>query len=90
MTLDASYPAWKLCCLMQVLTWHVSPSSFFSLSHIYAISMACATGPGMNRTLKIDLNSEKITFNFKLVSSGENYSKFNVSSTLVLKIMKSP
>jgi hypothetical protein len=35
MTLDASYPAWKLCCLMQVLTWHVSPTSFFSLSHIY-------------------------------------------------------
>jgi hypothetical protein len=89
MTLDAPYPAWKLWCLMQVLTWHVSPSSFFSLSHIYA-SMACATGPGVNKTLKIDLNSEKITFNFKLVSSGENYSKFNVSSTLILKIMKSP
>jgi hypothetical protein len=89
MTLDAPYPAWKLCCLMQVLTWHVSPSSFFSLSHIYA-SMACATGPGVNKILKIDLNSEKITFNFKLVSSVENYSKFNVSSTLILKTMKSP
>jgi hypothetical protein len=89
MTLDASYPAWKLCCLMQVLTWHVSPSSFFSLSHIYT-SMPCATGPGVNSTLNLDLNSEKITFNFKLVSSGENYAKFIVSSTLILKIMKSP
>jgi hypothetical protein len=59
MTLDAPYPAWKLCCLMQVLTWHVSPSSFLPLSHIYAC-MACATGPGVNRTLKIDLDSEKI------------------------------
>ncbi len=65
------------------------PLLFFPFP-IYIASMACATGPGVNRTLKIDLNSEKITFNFKLVSSGENYSKFNVSSTLILKIMKSP
>jgi len=53
--------------------------------------VACATGLSVNRTLKVELNCEKIILNFKLISRNKNYINFNnpLSLSLGLKIIKS-
>lgn len=45
------------------------------------------TVPSVKRTLTIEPNFEKTVLILKLIS-GDNYSKFNISHTLGLKIMK--
>ncbi len=46
------------------------------------------TALSVNRILTIELNCEKTTSNFKLISSHENYSDFYISPTLGLNITK--
>jgi hypothetical protein len=53
-------------------------------------SVACAAGRSVNRTLTRELNCKNGISNLKLISSENFYSKFNISLTLGLKMMKSP
>jgi hypothetical protein len=47
-------------------------------------------GPNVNKTLMIAQFLEFKKQKFKLISCDENYSKYNISLTLGLKVIKSP
>jgi hypothetical protein len=61
-----------------------------SLFNMIRTSVAPIINPCVNRTLIIKLNFEKKILNFKLISNDKKYSKFSISPTLSLKMMKSP
>lgn len=50
--------------------------------------MAYVVGPSVNMTLVIRSTMKKSILSFKLISYEKNDSKFNISPTLSLKIMK--
>ncbi len=78
--------------MSQLQVTHLRKHSFFltSLFNMIRTSVAPVINPCVNRTLIIKLNFEKKILNFKLISNDKKYSKFNISPTLGLKMMKSP